>query len=226
MTASLPRALAGCVAALSLAGCGAGPLVRPHEPVALDRWYRVDPQIEWSRMRSGRRQVWTVDGPQLEQLRLYAGIEPRETLLTRAARPPDRQAPRSPHYEAGMRAHDVAGLVAATLVRLGAARVEWQDLRPARFGDRRGFRFGLRFASAGGLAYEGLAAGTVADADHLHLIVYFGTRDHHFGAYEAAVAGLIESVEMIDAEAGAAPQQPPADRGASGRPRTGADAGR
>lgn len=217
MTARLRRALGGCVVALALAGCAAEPLVRAERPARVGQSYRVEPQIEWSRLRSGRRQLWTVDGPQLEQLRLYAGIEPGEVLLSRPARGNRSESGGSPRYEAGMRPHDVAELVTATLVRLGAVRIEWRDLRPGSFGGRRGFRFGLRFASADGLAYEGLAAGTVADADRLHLILYLGTRDHYFGAYRPAVERLVDSVEMIEEEASpAVPEQRPRGRASPG----------
>lgn len=82
---SARRAVLDALAAALLAGCaGAGP-VKPGEPARAAEHYRVSPQIEWSRIERGAVDIWTVDGPQLQQLRFYRAVADGDTLF-RASR--------------------------------------------------------------------------------------------------------------------------------------------
>lgn len=193
-TRALGLALFGLAAAL-LAGCSN--LLRDN-PNEIEDAYRVDPQIEWSRQQGGKLQIWTVDGPLLEQLRLYAGIEDGDTLFPVArAQAVGPQGEYWPEYRQGMRAHDVMELVTATLQQSGLVDVVARRIRPVAFGSRPGFRFDLRFESENGLAYRGLAAGMITEDQDLHLILYMGAQSYYFGAYEAVVRRLMDSVVLL-----------------------------
>lgn len=181
-----------------LAGCGNPILVKPGQSNAIGDAYRVDPQIEWSRQQAGKLQIWTVDGPQLEQLRLYGDIADRDSLFPAAgsqARAPARE--HRPEYRQGMRAHDVMELVAATLEQSGAIDVVAERLQPGEFGGQPGFRFELAFKSELGLAYRGLVAGMITADERLHLILYMGAQPHYFGAYVPTVRRLLDSVRLL-----------------------------
>lgn len=181
---------------LLLPGCAAGPEVEPHQPAAVTDHYRVESTIEWTRIERGKLEVWTVDGPQLQQLRFYRAVHDGNSLLPRP--PPTAAGPdRRPRYQAWMRPHDIMDLVAASLSQSGAISVATRNLRPADFGQREGFRFDLAFESQGGLDYRGLALGMV-DAEHrLHLILYTGTRSHYFEAYRGPVEDILASIELL-----------------------------
>ncbi len=177
---------------MGLVSCTYSPrnLVKP-EPRAIGGAYRVDPQIAWSRIAAfNRMELWTVDGPDLEALRLYYGVQDGDTLL------PTRREQRLPTYEAGMKPHDVVELVLASLARIGSSQVTASGLQPASFGDLPGFRFDLDFHSPQGLEYKGLAVGTVAGGGGLHLILYTGAQIHYFPKHRDAVERLIASVEL------------------------------
>lgn len=181
-----------------LTGCGDPLLVKPDEHDRIGEAYRVDPQIEWSRQQDHKLQIWTVDGPLLEQLRLYAGIANGDSLLPTPGRSISRQEwGQRPKYHKGMRAHDVMELVATTLAQSGAVDVGAGRLRPAEFGGRSGFRFDLRFASDLGVTYRGLAAGMITQDGRLHLILYMGAQPHYFDAYEAIIQGILNSVVLL-----------------------------
>ncbi|MCO6441286.1 MAG: hypothetical protein J5I81_09400 [Nitrococcus mobilis] len=181
-----------------LTGCGNPLMVKPGEHDEIGNAYRVDPQIEWSRQQDRKLQIWTVDGPLLEQLRLYAGIEDGDTLLPTPGRSISRQAwEQRPKYHKGMRAHDVVELVAATLAQSGAIDVGAERLRPAEFGGRAGFRFDLRFESDIGVRYRGLATGMITQDGRLHLILYMGAQPHYFDAYEAIIRRILSSVILL-----------------------------
>ena len=198
MSACARLLLALALGAWLLAGCGNPILVKPGESNEIGEAYRVDPQIEWSRQQTHKLQIWTVDGPQLEQLRLYANIEDGDSLFP-APGPQTRTQAREhrPEYRLGMRAHDVVELVAATLEQSGAIDVVAERLQPGEFGNQSGFRFELAFKSELGLAYRGLAAGMITADERLHLILYMGAQPHYFGAYAPTVRRIVDSVRLL-----------------------------
>ncbi|MDN5850607.1 MAG: hypothetical protein L0H63_13375 [Nitrococcus sp.] len=182
-------------AATGLAGCSSLLMDNPNE---VGDAYRVEPQIEWSRQQGYKLQIWTVDGPLLEQLRLYANIEEGDRLLpTTRTQAGSWQGGHWPEYRQGMRAHDVMELVTATLQQSGSVDVVAKRLRPAEFGGRPGFRFELRFESENGLAYQGRAMGIITEDERLHLILYLGAQPYYFGAYEAIVQRILDSVILL-----------------------------
>lgn len=194
---TVTRLLAPALLVAVLAGCATPGKIEPGEPTEAAGHYRVEPQIEWSRMHWRQMELWTVDGPQLQQLRFYRAIEDGDTLL-----PEPRQAlvapreDRRPRYRDWMRPHDVMALVADTLAQSGTVDIRARGLRPADFGTRPGFRFELAFASQAGLPYRGLGLGMIDDENQLHLILYLGAEPHYYDAYRDAVEGILASVVL------------------------------
>ncbi|NIR31297.1 MAG: hypothetical protein GWN84_18715 [Gammaproteobacteria bacterium] len=177
--------------AVVLPGCAYYALVEPG-PREMGGFYRVDPQIAWSVRAQGKMEMWTVDGPLLQQLRFYQGLQPGRTLFV--GRATDEETPR---YEKGMRANDIADFVLASLEHAGATDVTLDTLRPAPFGDWSGFRFEFDYLNRDGLAYRGLGLGAVDGEDRLHLVLYLGTREHYFDRHREAVERLLASIETI-----------------------------
>jgi len=183
--------LALVAATMLLAACSHYALVPP-APYTVADAYVVEPQRPWSRVRRGGHELWTVDGPALQALHLWAGIADGEALI--AGR--DEHDKDVPVYRRGMRAPDVADLVAASIsLQGGEATVE--ALRPAPFGALRGFRFELSFATESGLEKRAACLGAITPDGRLHLIVYEGAAEYYFGQYQDSVAALFGSVRTI-----------------------------
>ncbi len=170
---------------LYLAGCAAYSLVPPSR-YAVGEAYSVDPQIAWSKLSQSDVEIWTVDGPLLQSLRLYAGIEDGEALF-------QDDTEDLPVFRDDMLAGEVVELIVDSITREGASGVRSSNLRPAPFGGQPGYRVDLEFVSDTGLEMRGLAAGAVTDG-RLHLILYVGTASHYFSKHERAVDRLIDSV--------------------------------
>ncbi len=167
-----------------LAGCAmSGRGIDPGESREIFDQYRVQSQASWSRTGWRNVEIWTVDGPLLQQLRFYRALEDGQTLFERPIQAvlvsPNVDKYR-PKYRVGMDPHEVAELVSATMMQFGAVSAESTELRPAQFGGRPGFRFRLQFISQGGLVYAGLVLGHFNAEGHLHLVLYLGARDHYF----------------------------------------------
>lgn len=183
------------VAALH-AGCATNPRLVEAGDDAEVAAYEVDPQIEWSRQQARDLEIWTVNGVQLEQLRLYSDVESADSLFPQRQGASARAEPEErPRFRPDMRAHDVMELVQATLAQSGALDISVTQLRPANFGDRPGFRFDLALTAPSGLAYRGLAAGAVKD-ERLQLILFLAAEPHYYPRYAPVVRRIIKSVHF------------------------------
>lgn len=184
----MKRAAILIAAVLLVVACGRYGLVEP-ERQEIGGLYTVDPQIAWSKRRDGGVELWTVNGPDLEAVRFFKGLEDKDVLLKEG----DRD--KLPRFRKDMTASEVMEFVVDSLIVAGVNRVEATDLRPAPFGKLDGFRFELAFVTDAGLEYEGLVVGTVVD-EALHLIMYTGAREHYYAKYKDEVERLIASIEM------------------------------
>jgi hypothetical protein len=191
------RGLAVAALVLVLVGCAAAitpPMVENTRQTAAG--ISVEPQVAWTRLPTGVTpnaprdgEVWTVDGPLLDQLRFYGGIAPGQTLGTAA------QGQILPAYRAGMTSAELAELLTDTITARGSSRVELLSLEPASFGAADGFRMTYRFANADGLELMGMAKGAVSGG-RLHFIVFEAAADHYFGRLRPAVERLMESATI------------------------------
>ena len=66
--------------ALLLSGCATYSLVEPKRTPIGDL-YMVEPQIPWSAAKSGKYEIWTVDGRLLQQLQFVNGLEDGEPMF-------------------------------------------------------------------------------------------------------------------------------------------------
>ena len=175
-------------AALLLAGCATYTLVPAVERQTIAGFYSVDPQVSWSRVSAGERELWTVDGPRLQTLMFTGAMQEGDTLYEVQG---DEAGPR---VRAGMNANEVQEFVVASIAAAGIVDVAAAGLRPFDFAGLRGFRFELDMRTPDGLQMDGIVAGAV-DGEDLYLIVYTGTRAHHFRKLEPAVEALLASLQ-------------------------------
>lgn len=172
-----------------LGACTQYSLIEP-ERVEIGGAYSVDSQISWSKQVVGKTEIWTVDGPGLEAVQFFKGLEDGDTLYKPL---PDEDLP---VFESDMRASEVMEFVVDSLSRRGAAGIEASGLRPETFGSVPGYRFDLTFQTTDGLMMRGMAFGAVIE-EELQLILYTGTRTYYFDRYEDRVEDLFASIETI-----------------------------
>jgi hypothetical protein len=96
-----------------------------------------------------------------------------------------------------MQASEVSEFVVDSLSRLGNGEVEARNLRPASFGSLPGFRFELAYLSKNGLAFDGMAVGTVKGGV-LYMVLFAGARSHYFPKYKDAVERLFDSIAFTE----------------------------
>jgi hypothetical protein len=185
--------LAGVLCALTLSACANYQAVEPKRHEIGDA-YSVAPDRIWSRARQADHTLWTVDGPSLEALHMWADLQDGAALVDPPAGSGDTKD--LPVYKSGMRAGDIADLVAASLTLQGGdARV--RKLRPAKFGTLDGFRFAVDFETGDGLEKRALAKGAVSDDGRLHLIVYEAAAEHYFEVHRRSAEAVFASVETL-----------------------------
>ena len=186
----MKRTTAAFALALLLAGCATYRLIEPGR-TAVGDLYTVEPQISWSSTRTGKIELWTVDGHGLQALRFVNGIADGEGLFG-GKRKDDKKMPT---FRKNMTIPEIMEFVVDSVALQGADRVESAALRPYKFGNAQGFRFELSYVSSKGLEGQGTVVGTVAQG-RLYLIVYSGTRVYYYPKYKDHVERIIESIRM------------------------------
>lgn len=176
-----------------LAACAQYSLVEANKQ-KIGGTYTVEAQIAWSKHSEGKVEIWTVDGPALEAVRFFKGLDDGDSLFKRPRGSGEKV--KYPTYKTGMTPNDVMELTVDSIARAGAGEVQASKLRPARFGSVQGFRFELTFLSKSGLEMDGLVAGAAIE-DKLYLILYTGARIHYYPKYRDHVEQLLGSIEMI-----------------------------
>ena len=197
---SRPILITGLV--MLLAACAHYTLLEP-QPQMIDEAFHVEPQIQWSRTVSGHIELWTVDGPTLQAVRFYKGLQDGENLFRYTGSEDDTL----PVYRTPMTANDIMEFYVDSLIaakRLGlrvtnwtGSRFETEGLRPVYFEGQPGFRFEVRFLAANGLEYEGFVVGTQID-QRLYLIVYSGAREFYYPRYKDAAEKLVASIRLAE----------------------------
>ena len=184
---------------LTLTACAQYTLVKGDKRIEVGDAFSVEPQIAWTRianpLHSGKTEVWTVDGPFLQLLRFYKGIDDSQVLeeLTDSAGNPIKNLPT---FTKDMSPIEISELFETTLARAGAQQFKMDRIRPATFAGTNGFRFDFHFAIESGLKKIGFAVGAVRDGK-LYMISYVGTSLHYFGKDKGIVEHLIGSAQMI-----------------------------
>ena len=177
------------ILALLIAACVQYSLVKA-EKVAIGDVYTVDAQILWNKKTEGKTEIWTVDGPLLQELRFIKGIEDGEALFRGGA------GRKFPPFKSKMTAIEIKELFETSLAQIGVARMRTLNLRPESFGEVPGFRFEFTYVLKNGLEKQGFALGAVI-GELLHMIIYSGTRLHYYPKHKDDVEALVRSIRMI-----------------------------
>lgn len=171
-------------------GCASVRVVGP-ERREIASLYSVDPQIMWSRQTSRNEEIWTVDGPILQSIRFVKGLKPGQTLFGA------KKSKTASTYTTGMRTHQLMEFILDGFRAGGMQAVEASSVQPFDFGGRQGFRLDFSFIMPNGLEMQGIAFGAEM-AERLHLIFYYGTRQHYFEKYREQAERVAGSVRFAN----------------------------
>ncbi len=174
---------------LGLSACVAWAKV-PAKETKLSGGLVVTPENEWSAMKFGATQTWTVHGPAIEAITVVSGLADGKPIGR-----PANYKDKMPLFRSAMAASEVAEMLVETLLRQGYGKVELLGVRPETFAGSPGFRFDLDLAAANGLAISGFGAGAIVNGK-LYLVVYRAPKLHYFERYKPAAEKLIASARV------------------------------
>lgn len=173
-----------------VAGCMRYSMVARGSQVKVGSVFTVETTVDWSRSKEGASETWTIDGPQLQRLVFFTGIDDGKPLFPTAW---GSKADEMPLYGSGMNALEIQEFIETSLVRNGAHQMVVRDLRPARLGNLEGFRFEFSYFTESGLKYDGFVVGAEQRA-RLLAIMYVGTALHHYGKHLRDAERVVSSV--------------------------------
>lgn len=200
---------------ISLLGCNHYYLANPGKHNIGDL-YRVKTDIAWNRANEKGVEVWTVDGPMLQEIRFISDLSDGLPLIQTVP----EQNIKLPRFRSHMTPTEVQELFVGTakllnavmeaehLVKgqvpyfalrsagINASSIQTANLRPADFGTLPGFRFEVSFLSKEGLESDGLVVGTI-HKKKLYLIIYTGTNEYYYPRYKDEVELIIASIEIF-----------------------------
>ena len=178
-----------------LAGCASsgGKLQKAGETTTFDM--RIETSMDWSRIKSARQEVWTIDGSALNSLGIFSGIRPNEHVFMLSKEKKSR--PDGPWFRPGMRADEVRDIVVDGLRGIGWSNIATDNLRPASFGNSEGLRFDLAMTNADGLIYKATVA-AVERGGKLTLLLWKAPKEHYFDRDIEAVNRMLDGVRFLD----------------------------
>ncbi len=177
---------------LLLTGCAQYQLVNAGDSVAVGDTFTIKPQREWSRIDHGHIELWTVDGPLLEQVVVYKGLKDGQDLLI--PNPLGEKQEDLPTFQKEMTALEVRDLLEATFARAQQVDVQTFEMKPWKFADVDGFRFEYIFTTKSGLRKRGFTVGAVHD-ERLFMIVFSAAELYYYEKFADELEKLVSSVE-------------------------------
>ena len=175
--------------ALMLAGCTYYSLV-PRGKTEIGGTYFVNSGILWSKATEGKSEIWTVDGPGLQELRFVNGLTDGDKLF-----PKEKQG-KMPEFKSDMSFLEIMEFIETSATAVGVVGISSRDFRPYKFGSLDGFRAEFSFTTEDGLLRDGFVVGTKKDKK-LYLILYSGARLHYYPKHKGDVESIVQSIKML-----------------------------
>lgn len=171
-------------------GCTKYKLIDANKRVQLGREFTVNSSIVWNKVEMNGVETWTIDGPNLQRIMFFQGIEHGEPLLN------IKQEKNIPQYKSSMTSFEIKELFVATLNRSGAHKIITKDFRPQKFGNLDGFRFEFTYTTKNGLKYNGFVVGAQKDKALL-AIMYTGAALHYYKKHLDDANNIVSSVVVL-----------------------------
>lgn len=188
--------LAAAMTAAAPASAGWKLVNRAAPAVVAKSTVKVTPAEDWNRWTTRpvpKSEVWTLDGPALNELMFWTGIIPGETLYRDMAKK-DRPLPK---MRAGMQLTDIPDFLESSVrVQLDTSSFEITGTEPVRFAGRDGIRFTYTFATgASNIVRKGVAQATLAGGS-LTMIGFTAPEAFYFERDRARAEALMASASM------------------------------
>lgn len=178
--------------ALALTSCATNTLQRAGASTVFDM--QLDSQLDWARIKGSRNEAWTIDGTNLNLLRIYSQVKPNEHVFM--ARKEKASKPDGPWFRPGMRPDELRDLILDGIREQGSVNVSASGLRPHRFGDSDGVRFDIAMSSTSGLNYRGTVA-AVERQGRLTSLVWSAPSEHYYDRDAAQVNHMLDSMRFV-----------------------------
>jgi hypothetical protein len=156
----------------------------------------ITSDLNWSRIKMPRQELWTIDGPGLNSLILLPDTKPGEHVFHLAKERKSR--PDGPWYRSGMRPDELRDVILDAIREQGWADVESSNFRPHGFSGTPGVRFDVQQTSPEGLRYKA-SVGAFERNGRLTVLYWKAPEEYYYGRDIQAVNRLIDSIGFIPA---------------------------
>ncbi len=182
-----------------LTACAKWGLIEP-KPQVVENRLQVNPSIAFARIvfpaPRDRLQMWTVDGPNLNQMLVLPELGHRMALLAEPSGA-DRANPTYPLFRSTMAEPEIMELIADTLsIAFQKVPIATTNLQPTTFAGQPGFRFDFTFSSRQDLDYRGTFIGGV-DNGTLAGVMLIATAIHHYDTLRPELERLASTARRI-----------------------------
>lgn len=155
----------------------------------------VTAAADWNKLsaRPGRNsESWTIDGPQLNDLTFYSGIESGKTLF----REIDKRNKPLPKFDKAMLPTDVAQLLETSYrIALGTTIFEIKAMEAAQLAGNNGVHFAYSFTGPDQVARSGEATGAIIGG-RLYLITFEAPAIFYFDRDVEASRAIVTSARI------------------------------
>jgi hypothetical protein len=151
----------------------------------------IQSELNWSRIKLPRQELWTIDGPGLNSLNIIPDTKPGEHVFHLAKEKKSR--PDGPWFRAGMRPDELRDVILDAIREQGWADVDSSGFRPHTFAGVSGIRFDVRQTSPEGLRYQG-SVGAFERNGRLTVLYWKAPEEYYYGRDVQAVNRLIDSI--------------------------------
>ncbi|HWQ37420.1 MAG TPA: hypothetical protein VNM24_02245 [Burkholderiales bacterium] len=188
------------LAALLLASCATTySLVEPARHTVRNV-LSVEPGMKWNKMGSsglqGNVEVWTLDGPALNTLVFFTGVNDGEPLLASRAIG-HKQEEKPPVFHSTMNPLEIQELMQAAMARhFQSTLAETHNLRTQAVAETKGFRFQTRLVGRDEVERHGVFAGAVSKGK-LYGLWFQGAKLHYFDRYLPEYERILASAKLI-----------------------------
>ncbi|MEP4378830.1 MAG: hypothetical protein ABJ215_00980 [Alphaproteobacteria bacterium] len=177
-------------ALLALTACQTFNLAESGKSVQLANAYSITPARDWNLLENGKVQIWTIDGPILQRMRVFNGIEDGKPLFEALSADKDKKPP---VFEASMTPIEIRDMFVATIARIDQFNLETGELRPETVADGSGARFEYSYTDKNGVDKRGFVLATTRN-DRLYLFDYEAVSLYYYDRYLDDAEQLLKSL--------------------------------
>jgi hypothetical protein len=154
---------------------------------------QVTSNLNWSRIKASRFELWTIDGTALNSLTIYSGIKPNEHVFLLGRE--KKSNPNGPWYRTGLRADELRDVIIDGLKGQGWVNVVASNFRPHDFAGKPGIRFDLSLTNPDGLIYRGSVA-AIENGGKLNMLFWKAPAEYYAPRDVSAVSSMLDGVRI------------------------------